>query len=613
MADEFTSADAARSSVAGVDTASKPRSRLLPVTRPRNVDWRRAAALLYGDWGTSKAYVLGIGFALAAYSSFWIVMAISILTCIVAINYIWVSQNFPDGGGVFSCARPHSEVLAVVGALLLIAGYIVTAAISSIEAFHYLKNVIGMTEATVLRLALLSLVVLGVVNFFGPKHSGTFAILLAVPTVLVVVILGISTLPHLGEAYANVHEPERTPLEWWGAFVGVVLALSGVEAVANMTGTMKLDAGSTEEKPAIRKTVRWTLIPVTIEVCVFTALLGWAMHAIPGMEAGDHQEDMLQHLGEVFVGKWFGVAVSVVFAMLLLSAANTAIVAMVAVVYMMGRENDLPNVCVRLNRWGVPWFPLLIATLTPILVLLLQHDLLNLAALYAIGVVGAITITLGSTCTNRKLELHLWQRGFMFVTFVVMALIEFTVMVEKKNAFFFAASVLSVGLVAHLFHREFERKRAVSLVTARSAESISLSQERATASILVAARGLTPALRFAIEEAKMRKATLYVLYIKEIGVQILGTRGVANWKDDAEASHIFNEVQKIAEGVPVVPLFSISEAPAGTILDVAATLGVDMLILGGSHRGRLVSLLKGNVVTEVARDLPSTIRLLIYG
>ena len=30
------------------------------VHRPRNLDWKRAAALLYGDWGTSKAYVIGL-------------------------------------------------------------------------------------------------------------------------------------------------------------------------------------------------------------------------------------------------------------------------------------------------------------------------------------------------------------------------------------------------------------------------------------------------------------------------------------------------------------------------------------------------------------------------
>ncbi len=32
------------------------------VKRPRNVDVSRAAAILYGDWGTSKAYVIGLAF-----------------------------------------------------------------------------------------------------------------------------------------------------------------------------------------------------------------------------------------------------------------------------------------------------------------------------------------------------------------------------------------------------------------------------------------------------------------------------------------------------------------------------------------------------------------------
>ena len=35
----------------------------------------------------------------------------------------------------------------------------------------------------------------------------------------------------------------------WTQFVGVILALSGVEAIANMTGVMKLDPGSTAEQP----------------------------------------------------------------------------------------------------------------------------------------------------------------------------------------------------------------------------------------------------------------------------------------------------------------------------------------------------------------------------
>jgi nucleotide-binding universal stress UspA family protein len=349
-----------------------------------------------------------------------------------------------------------------------------------------------------------------------------------------------------------------------------------------------------------------------VEVCVFTALLGLAMHAIPDMQPGDHEEDMLRFMGEVFVGKWFGVIVSVVFAMLLLSAANTAIVAMVALIYMLARENDIPRMFGRLNRWGVPWLPLLVAAVAPILVLCVQSKLSDLAALYAIGVVGAIAITLSSTCFNRHTDLVWWQRVAMFLTFIVLALIEVTLMVEKPNALFFVSAVLSVGLVGHLFHRELERKRGASEVAARSAESLSFSQEKGSTSILVAARGLTPALQFAIEEARLRKATLYVLYVNEIAVQMLGLRST-RWQDNPQASHIFGELKKMAPDVPMVPLYSVSDAPAVTILDSAATLGVDLLILGGSHRSSFVKLLKGNVVTEVARDLPPSIRLLIYG
>ena len=65
--------------------------------------------------------------------------------------------------------------------------------------------------------------------------------------------------------------------------------------------------------------------------------------------------------------------------------------------------------------------------------------------------------------------------------------------------------------------------------------------------------------------------------------------------------------------VPVVPVYAVSDDPAATILDLSATLGVDMLILGASHRRTLTSLLKGDVVTEVARSLPENIQMIIHG
>jgi nucleotide-binding universal stress UspA family protein len=65
--------------------------------------------------------------------------------------------------------------------------------------------------------------------------------------------------------------------------------------------------------------------------------------------------------------------------------------------------------------------------------------------------------------------------------------------------------------------------------------------------------------------------------------------------------------------VRVIPVYSVSDNPAMAILDLSATLGIDILILGAPQRQTLASLLKGNVVTEVAKNLPENIQLVIHG
>src|SRR5271169_1253500 len=144
--------------------------------RPRNVDSKRAAAILYGDWGTSKAYVIGLAFAVAGYSSFWLIAAMCVLTALVGVNYMVICRHYPDGGGVYASVRHRSEIVSIVGAFLLIADYIVTAAISALSAFQYL----GRTHPEYW--AAFAIVVIGALNFFGPKHTGGLAFLVSVPT-----------------------------------------------------------------------------------------------------------------------------------------------------------------------------------------------------------------------------------------------------------------------------------------------------------------------------------------------------------------------------------------------------------------------------------------------
>src|ERR1700745_793807 len=154
------------------------------VHRPRNVDWKRAAGLLSGDCGTSKAYVIALPFLAAGFSSLPIILAVCVLTGLVGINYAVICRYFPDGGGVYSAARSQGRLLAVVGALLLVADLTVTAALSGWSALSYF-NIPILKEHIVLSTVGV-LLVMGVINFYGPKHSGSLAVILAVPTVIVV-------------------------------------------------------------------------------------------------------------------------------------------------------------------------------------------------------------------------------------------------------------------------------------------------------------------------------------------------------------------------------------------------------------------------------------------
>src|SRR5439155_10231228 len=148
---------------------------LLASERPRNVGWKQAAGLLFGDWGTSRLYVLGIALLFAGRTAFWLILAMSLLIVGVGWAYAQICRIYPDGGGVYTAAKHKSRMLAVIGALLLFADYTVTASLSSLDAFRYFN----LPQGTALLAwnspglwAIVSIALIGLFNFLGPKHTG---------------------------------------------------------------------------------------------------------------------------------------------------------------------------------------------------------------------------------------------------------------------------------------------------------------------------------------------------------------------------------------------------------------------------------------------------------
>src|SRR5205807_6508860 len=143
---------------------------------------------------------------------------------------------------------------------------------------------------------------------------------------------------------------------------------------------------------------------VASEVAVFNVLLAIFMLAIFPINRDGHMEDMAAFLTKAYVGRWGELAVRYIGGTLLLSAANTAITDMISVQYLMARDGEIPRALVKLNNFGVPWIPAIVAAAAPILVLFVSHDLDALAALYAIGVIGAVAINVTLCAVHPRLR-----------------------------------------------------------------------------------------------------------------------------------------------------------------------------------------------------------------
>ena len=599
--------------------------------RPRNVDAPRAAAILYGDWGTSKAYVIGLAFAVAGYSSFWLILAMCALMALVGVNYMAICRHYPDGGGVYASVRHRSEIISIVGAFLLIADYIVTAAISALSAFQYL----GLPNPEFLAAG--AILVIGALNYFGPKHTGGLAVLVSVPTVIVVVILGCFTIPHVGQALHNLQPLTGGFLKNWNGFVGIVLALSGVEAVANATSIMKLNPGSTDDHPVVTKTSTPAIAAIMIEVCLFTALLGLGMLALQGLQIqnGDVnapgnpgvRDYMLRYMADVFVGGAFGAiagqiagwCVTIVIGVLLLSAVNTAIGGLIAIFFLLSRDGEIPPQFEKLNSFGVPAFGLVIATVIPAVLVIAVKDIAGLADLYAVGVVGAIATNLGATSTDKHLDLARWERILMFCTFLIMTAIEITLFIDKPNARVFAVSILAVGLVLRgLAEERAEKKKKIAAEKPKEERPSPLpalfqspKDEILGPPMLCAVRGIGRTLDFAIQEAKETKRPLYLLFVREQPVLAPGDRK-RKWTEDEEATAIFSYASEKANGLTILPCYAASDSAADTIVDIAATVGASYLIVGAPQRSMLINLLRGNIIKNISDILPEEIHLLVY-
>jgi hypothetical protein len=389
--------------------------------------------------------------------------------------------------------------------------------------------------------------------------------------------------------------------EVWVSFVSIVLALSGVEAIANLTGVMR--------RP-VSVTARRAIWVVALEVAIFNVVLAICMLAKFPISRDAHLEDMAAFLTGTYVGVGAEWAVRLIGGLLLLSAGNTAIAGMISIQYLMARDGELPSPMVKLNRFGVPWIPALVAAGAPILVLFISHNLGQLAALYAIGVIGAIAINISLSAFHPRLR-HYYRKIPMLLLGAFLLVMWVTLAYVKQEALLFVSVVMVVGLSARQANKWFMSRKGPKLSLLRQAvmqqlDPVALGKQR----VLLGTYGSEALARPALLEAKKTDSTLVVCFVRSVSIS-------RNWASsltmdsDLAALRTFGRFLELGHelGVPILPVYDSGDDAAVLLAEAAALTGASRVFIGTSRKGAIYNLIKGSFQVRLESLLPEDVKV----
>jgi amino acid transporter len=365
-------------------------------------------AVVFADIGTSVYYVPGILYGqYGRLAGFFVILTLSVFV-LLTIKYAEVTERFPEGGGVVTVARAAIAPWAgVLGGMLILVDYFLTASLSSLSGIQYFQVIApGITPIT-LEIAIGVLVFLGMLNWWGIRESAAVSAVIALIAFIsdVFVLLMIAThvpLATIGATFREIFSGQHlTTLTLLGGFGGSFLAFSGLESISQLSPVMRVPR---------RRVAGWALALVVFTVAftsplltVFSTTLLCAhsetvngvltCETITGKAIDPNQ--FISALGGEFGGAWLGIGVAVSASALLVFASNTAIIGAYHVFIALARLRFFPKIVGRsMTLRHTPLVAIALATGIPIAVLIGARGQIDiLGDLYAFGLLGAFTLT----------------------------------------------------------------------------------------------------------------------------------------------------------------------------------------------------------------------------
>ena len=353
-------------------------------------------AVVFADIGTSVYYVPGILYGnVGSLAGFFVFMTMSVFV-LLALKYAEVTHRFPQGGGVVTvAAQAMNHWVGALGGMFILVDYFLTAAISCLSGILYLSVVIPTMESFALTATIGTLVPLGILNWVGISASAKVSLAGAVVAFLSDIALLLTVFSHLSISQFLSLFPSMfaghilTPTTILIGLAGSFLAFSGLESISQLSPVMKTPR---------KKVSAIALVLVVLTVGLTSPLL--TMFSTLLLPKNALEDPVLSsQLISLLGGHWGSLALQTEIAIsagaLLVFASNTAIIGAYYVFMALSRMQFFPSfLLVRNKQRGTPHYSILLATVIPIIPLLLVNGKIALLGdMYAFGLLAAFTLT----------------------------------------------------------------------------------------------------------------------------------------------------------------------------------------------------------------------------
>ncbi len=524
---------------------------------------RIALPVFASDALSSNAYatqeillVLSLGgVALFAYAP-WVAAAVVLVFVVVVASYRQNVHAYPSGGGDYEVVSTNlGPKPGVFVASALMVDYMLTVAVSISAAVANIASAFELVAAHKVAMAIGLVVLLALMNLRGVRESGTafaiptYAFMLAIFTMII--WAGVRLLrgdEMLAESAGWEVQSETTyaglalVLLVARAFSSGTTALTGVEAISNGVPAFR--------RPKSRNAATTLLLLGVISMSMFVGITWLAMTTqvhvassddlLIGLPEGATQKTVIVQVAEAVFSNapLLALVISVVTALILVLAANTAFNGYPVLGSILARDGYLPRqLHTRGDRLAFSNGIISLAAMAIVLIYVFDASVSSLIQLYIIGVF--VSFTLSQLGMIRHWNRHLRterdpgkrtamtrSRIVNSVGFVLTATVLVIVLVTKfvHGAWIVVVAMPALYLIMQAIHRHYERI-SIELV-AGDQESITLPSR--VHSIVLVSKVHKPTLR-ALAYARATRPT--VLEAVTVDVDDDGTaRLIADWE-----------------------------------------------------------------------------------